>query len=434
MVGHNNVLKFLAIFTKKMLLYSMEKFWNTIIDFMSTSWNVTIDFLAKINTWIPLAAVLLAGMGLVAIVLILAICGCIIRKRLVPNWLIWTYFTFATIIIFAHTGNDLAAIIADMEIPVLVVLICYILRTLFYRRPRYTYVRKEVYAREVAKGRAVKMVKTATEVTENDDAREVKFVNQTKQEKIDEKARLREIEKAEREAEAAKLAAAEKAAREAREAEKLAAEKAAREVITKEVKVEPTVNKRVDRNDFYNVKSAQTVNTQVNANSTVDMPVVQPIPGKAYEPTREPTIVTTPVSERMPNLKMPKNDIQLRYNNTPRTTTTVNNTVRTAPVVNRPITTTVTTPSRTATTETTTKPVNAFTAMYSPKIVKTTTTTTTSNTDTNTNTVDVVSASRTVNGNTTSATAIKASSSGTSPRSTQDIMAAIERLRASMKK
>ena len=139
---------------------------------MDNIWDLTIEYLAKVNNWIPLVAVLFAGLGLIGVVLILAITGCALRKRLVPNWLIWTYFTFATVIIFAHTGNNLAAVVEAMEVPVLVVLVCYILRTLFYRRPRYTYVREEVYARELAKGRVVKN-ETAVAADNQMSAREI---------------------------------------------------------------------------------------------------------------------------------------------------------------------------------------------------------------------------------------------------------------------
>jgi|GEM_PF-3170333 len=476
---------------------------------MDKIWDTTIEYLAKVNNWIPLVAVLFAGLGLVAVTLILAISGCIARKRLVPHWLIWTYFTFALIVIVAHVGNDLAAIVEAMEIPVLVVLVCYILRAIFYRRPRYCYISEAAYAREVAKGRVYKVKPNEAEavkretVVEEDDGEEIEEVRETKadkkakkeaakkaereareneklkaeQEKAAKKAardaekeaeqkaadeaaareaELREIEKAEREAEEARRVAAEQAAREAREMEKAAqeAELAAREneriATTRVVRTEPTpsTTRRVDKTDFY---TARTISrpTTTSTISTVDLPTVNPIPDKSYEPMREPTIVAKSVSETMPDLKMPKSTIQLRsssytssVNRTaprPTTTSTVRPTATSSlatrsSTLTRP-TTTVTSsqasPNRTVRTETTTAAGNnAYTSMYNPRIVRTTTTTTNTNTDR----LEAVTNSRTVNGNTTSSTSVKLTTNGQTPRSTEDVMAAIERLRASMKK
>ncbi len=388
---------------------------------MEKYWNITIEYLAKVNHWIPLVAVLFAGIGLIGLVLILAITGCAMRKRLVPNWLIWTYFTFATIVIFAHKGNNIAAIVEAIEVPVLVVLACYILRTLFYRRPRYTYVRQEVYARELAKGRVVR-VKSEQEIAGDKAAREIK-VNK----KAEKEIKVRKVK------DEVKTEAIVNENENVINTTEVVVEEP-KKVVTEttfveEMKTEPTTTKHVDKNDFFTVNTTKTTTPEVK-DTTVDfdLPVVAPIPDKSYEPTREPLITTKTVSERIPDLKLPKTTSQFGTQRSAVAT----NTTRTA-TVSRP-TTTMVTPTHTVTTETTTKPVNAFTAMYSPKIVKTTTTTTTSNTDTNTNTVEAISASRTVNGNTTSTTAIKASSSGTTPHSTEDIMAAIERLRASMKK
>ncbi len=416
----------------------MNKIWDTIVNFMNLCWDKTLDFLSGLNAWIPLAAVLIAGIGLVAIVLVLALCGCAVRKCLIPHWLIWTYFAFAVIIIFAHTGNNLAAIVADIEIPFLIVLVCYILRALFRRRPRYTYVEKTVYARELAKGRVYCVNNDLTNNdAKNNESREIKRNNKKSKaekevkslESHDEKVveneivpNEAEIAKREADAEAAKLAAAEQAAREAHEQEKAQreaelaareAEQAARENIRQE-------SSRVDKNDFYNVRTTKTEVPQTTTTfTTVDLPNVQPIPDKTYEPTREPTIVTKPVSQRMPDLKIPNSTIQLRSSNA---------------AVSRPsvTTTTMSAPNRTVSTQTRTTPTttNAYTSMYNPRIVKTTTTTTTTNTDR----LDAVTNSRTVNGNTTGSTTVKVTTNGATPNSTDDIMAAIERLRASMKK
>lgn len=357
--------------------------------FLNQLWDTSLDALAKINAWIPLSAVLLAGIGLVAIVLILSVCGCVLRKRLVPNWLIWTYFTFATIIIFAHTGNDLAAVVAAMEIPVLVVLLCYVLRTLFFRRPRYVYVKQEVYAREVAKRKqpvVADVDSEAREVKLNKKVKGEKEVTETIEKVVDAKTEqdeaVREAEKAAQAAEEAKLVRAEQAARiarenekaalnaelAAREAERVAQEKAEREA-NRQVKTETV--KRIDKNDFYTAKTAGTPMSQATSGATVDMPTVNPIPDKVYEPMREPTIVAKPVSQTIPGLKIGGTNSQIRYS----TTTTA-----------RP---------------TTSSPASSFN--------RATTTNTTSYKTTTAN-------------------------NGTAPHSTEDIMAAIARLRASMKK
>lgn len=450
-----------------------------------------MDFLGKINAWIPLVAVLFAGAGLVAVVLILAVTGCALRKRLVPQWLIWTYFIFSTMVIFAHDGSDLATVVADMEIPCLVVLLCYLFRTLFYRRPRYTYVEHTVYARAVAKGRAV-AEKTADDENDNvkdepvddvdnddnddndanekDKAKDEELAISRKEQRKAEKA-AREYEKAAREAERVAREAEEKAAAEKERAEREiaaakqaaeakaaaeveAAEKAAREAEAKaaaEKEKAAAEKERAAREIAAAKKAAAEKVAQNNATTTTStfaLPVVEPIPDKTYVATSEPTITVTPVSETMPELKMPNTNIQLRYNTSSTTRTTssprpvTTGTTRTATVsslTTRPTTTTTTTvsPNRTVTTETTTTPLNAYTAMYNPRVVKTTTTTTTTTTNTNSNTLNAVSATRTVNGKTTGAAAIKAtstSSTSTTPRSTEDIMAAIERLRANMKK
>ena len=424
-----------------MLSYSMKDFWNMVVNFMNQCWDKSLDFLSKLNAWIPLSAVLIAGAGLVALVLILALCGCAVRKCLIPHWLIWTYFAFAVIIIFAHTGNNLAAIVSAIEIPFLIVLVCYILRALFRRRPRYTYVEKTVYARELAKGR-VYCVKNGlkNQNVKNDEVKELKEIKKVDKKLESEVAQVSETEshteavvedeivsndaeiaKMEADAEAAKLAAAEQAAREAHEQEKAqrAAELAAQEAEQAAREALRQQSNRVDKNDFYNVKTVKTEAPQTtSAFTTVDLPTVQPIPDKSYEPTREPTIVTKPVSQRIPDLRISNTNVQSRSNNV---------------AVNRPSATTSTSAfGRTVTTQTNTTPTatNTYTSMYNPRIVKTTTTTAT----TNNSPLSSVTTNRTVNSNPVSSTTTKVTSNGTTPHSTDDIMAAIERLRASMKK
>ena len=415
---------------------------------MDKIWDITIEYLAKVNQWIPLVVVLLAGLGIVCLTLFLAIVGCAVRKRLVPHWLIWTYFTFALIVIVAHIGNNLAGIVEAMEIPVIVVLLCYIITIFFYRRPRYVYVEKEVYARELAKGRVAVVKpnkkedkKAVREMRQNEQEKvqsektvmEVSNVEVEEEHKADEQTaeELNDFEQAELEAEEVRRAAAEQAAIEAREMEEAAqeaelaaraAEKEAEEKIARETMA--TTTKRIDKDDFYTPRTVAR-STTTNTYSTIDLPTVNPIPDKAYEPTREPTIMATPVSKTMPDLKMPKSTVQLRSNSYSSSTDRV---------ASRPTTTVTTsqvTPNRTVRTETTTATGNnAYTSMYNPRIIRTTTTTTNTNTDR----LEAVTNSRTVNGNTTSSTSVKLTTNGQTPRSTEDVMAAIERLRASMKK
>lgn len=363
---------------------------------MEKIWDITIDFLGKINTWIPLVAVLWAGIGLVGVVLILAVTGCVLRKRLVPNWLIWTYFIFATIVIFAQAENDIFTVVKHIEVPFLVVLLCYVLRSLFYRRPRYTYSERMVCVREIDKTRPVKtetVVESETSVrkieepvlaeTENDDANEVKF---------------------ELEAEANKE----------------------NQTAVEEVKDEVKVDEAVAEADNTEAKTTEsTVAETTTETNTVDLPVVEPIPDKAYKPAPEPTIVATPVSETMPNLKMPNPTIQLR-NTTARPTTTTSSfksSATTSSFATRP-----TTPAST----TATRPTSSFSSMYNSRVVKPATTSTT--TSTNTNKLNSMNTTRTAGSLGANATATRATASTTTPRSTDDIMAAIERLRASMKK
>ena len=316
-----------------------------------------MELLGKINAYIPLDAVFWAGVGLVGVVLILAITGCIMRKRLVPHWLIWLYFTFAVIVAWAQDGVGLVNIMAYLEYPILVVLVCYILRLLFYRSPRYTFVKAEVYERYVAKhgaAAAQKKVKTTTVETK-----------------------------------------------------------------TVVAESEPQIS-----------KEQTTTSTQ-----TVNLPTVEPIPDKTYEPVREPDVITTPLAENLPDV---------------RTTSTRTTTTTTRPVNATSTTSTATTSSvrpmstTTATTTSTVRPAStsssSFATTYQPRVVTTTTvtqrptvtTTTTTRTNTTTSTVNSNTLNSTVNRNATTANATTANTTSGNTQSTQDIMAAIARLRASM--
>ena len=447
-----NLLKYLAFCQVKMVSYSMNNFWDKMVDFMNNAWDKSIEGLAKLNAWIPLSTILVAGAGLIAVCLILGICGCILRKRLIPHWLIWTYFTFAVIIIFAHAGNNLAAIVEAIEIPVLVVLICYILMLIFRRCPRYVYVERAVYERQLAKGRVcsvkaddeevvdVKAEKqaekakknkkdknakevefTAVSESEQEDGKEEKFDAEIVDEVVDREAALREAEKNEREAEAAKVAIAEKAAREAREQEqeqeRKAVEMAAHQTSRSDVKEEPV--RRVDKTDFLTARTVRPNLTSSTATATVELPTVNPIPDKSYEPMREPTIVTRPISQTIPGLK---------------TTGSSSSTARYSSSFSRPTTATTVRPNNFGSTAsrpttTTSSTNNAFSSMYNPRIVKTTTTTVNTTPSSTTSSSFSRSAS-------SSATSVKSSSTTTTANthSTEDIMAAIERLRNSMKK
>lgn len=307
-----------------------------------------MELLGKINAYIPLDAVFWAGVGLVGVVLILAITGCIMRKRLVPHWLIWLYFTFAAIVVWAQDGVTLVNILAYLEYPILVVLVCYLLRLLFYRSPRYTFVKAEVYERYVAKHGAAATQKTVKTTT----------------------------------------------------------------VATKTVVAE--------------AEPQTSNNTQ-----TVTLPTVEPIPDKTYEPVREPDVITTPLAENLPDVKTTRTATTMRPVGTTTTTTTATNSVR-------PMSTT------TATTTSTVRPAStsssSFAATYQPRVVTTTTvtqkptvtTTTTTRTNTTTSTVNSNTLNSTVNRNATTANATTANTTSSNTQSTQDIMAAIARLRASM--
>ncbi len=418
------------------------------IDYMNQAWDKTVEFLAKLNTNIPLSAVLLAGLGLLVVVLILAICGCVLRKRLVPNWLIWTYFTFATIIICAHTGNDMAALIQAIEIPVLIVLACYVLLFLFRRRARYTYVEKSVYERQLAKGNVYRVAKDGEtlmiephnkKAEKNEKNTEIndEIINEVKaevkEEKNEETEAVNEMdnnetfadstanesetvafdaEKAERDAEVDKLAAAEKAANEAREEEKREVEEKLTEVdVANEVSghqepVKEESVKRIDKTDFLTARPARPSMPASATTSVIDMPTVNPIPSKTYEPAREPMITSKPVSQTIPSLNTTSATTTSRFATTTRPATSS---------LNRPMSSTTTTARPSSTTS------SVFTSMYNPRVVKTTTTTTTTNTTTN-------------RFDTATSRPTSTTTSSQPSRSTDDIMAAIERLRASMKK
>ena len=402
---------------------------------MDKFWDMTIDFLAKINTWIPLATVLWAGLGLIGVVLILAIAGCALRKRLVPQCLIWIYFIFATLIIFAQADGDIFTVVENMEVPCLVVLICYLLRLVFYRRPRYTYVERAVYAREIDKTPVAKEVKEEKEQKE-DTAREVETT-------VVEEIKINEVITDENQAEV----------EEDKEADQ-EKNQAAEEKTKVETKVE-VEDKQEDKEE------KKEVAEKAEENTTVDMPVVEPIPDKTYEAPREPGIVTTPVSETIPELKSTIATASRPSTTVARPSTTVarpsasslssanrsssassmlaarsNATASTTANLNRPATTT------TSASTTAARP-NAFASMYNPRMVKTTTTTTTTtttNTNTSANTLNATASTSSVRATSGLATGVNRTASATTtstpknPRSTDDIMAAIARLRASMKK
>lgn len=359
---------------------------------MEKIWDITVEYLAKINQWIPLVSILWAGIGLIGVVLILAITGAFMRKRLVPQWLIWTYFTFSTIIIFAHAGNDIFTVVADWEIPCLVVLVCYILRLLICRRPRYTYVEKTVLSREVKGKKQSNPIVNEIETAE-------KQISDEKENVVVAEANIEP---------------------------EMVEEKTTENAVEDVKAVEEDKDEENSESDLpFNFDEGEEITTNSNpfandeeekeTTSTFELPAVEPIPDKVYEPTREPAIVTTPISERMPELK------SQTLNSTARP---VNNSINTT----RSTTFTTSRPANTTTN-------NSFTSMYNPKIVKTTTTSTTTTTTPRssftTSTSSSFNPSR-ANANTTSTT--KTTSSSSTTRSTEDILAAIERLRASMKK
>ena len=418
-----------------MISYIMEKFWD-----------MTIDFLAKVNTWIPLVTVLWAGLGIIGVVLILAITGYALRKRLVQQWIIWTYFIFATIIIFAQADGDIFTVVAHMEVPCLVVLLCYFLRLVFYRRPRYTYVERAVYAREIDKTPIVKEVKVKDEKAENtDSAREVEttVVEEVKVDEviIDETKKEDDNDQAEVAFEVAEV--------ETQVAEKNDDKAEVEAVIEEENKAETKAETKEESTEELKAEKAEEV-------ATVDMPVVEPIPDKAYEAPREPGIVTTPVSETIPELKSTIAAASRQSATVARPSTTVTrpstsssiaanrSTTGSSLFASRSTASSLTSASRpaattTSATSTAARP-NAFASMYNPRTIKTTTTTTTT-TNTSANTLNATSSSVRASATSGLATGVNRTASTTAttgaaknPRSTDDIMAAIARLRASMKK
>ena len=380
---------------------------------MDKIWNMTIDFFAKVNNWIPLVTVLWAGIGLIAVTLALAITGYALRKRLVQQWLIWTYFIFATVLIFAQADGDIFTVVAHMEVPCLVVLLCYLLRLVFYRRPRYTYVERAVYAREIDKTPVVKEVKVKNE--KKDDAREVETT-------VVEEVTVQEVTLDDAQDENTKD-----------------------EVLASEVEEKNDEKVAEEKEDKKEEKIAEEKEEKTEVTTTVDMPAVEPIPDKSYEAPREPGIVTTPVTEKIPELKpslaASRPSMTATRSTSASSLTSANRTATSSTLAARPSTlATNTTANRTATATTSTaaRP-NAFASMYSPRTVKTTTTTTTTtttNTNTSANTLNASSAVRATSGVTASVNRTAAATNGTAknPRSTEDIMAAIARLRASMKK
>ena len=357
---------------------------------MDKFWNITIDFLAKVNTFIPLVAVLWAGIGLIGVVLILAITGCVLRKRLVPNWLMWTYFIFASIIIFAQANNDIFTVVENIEIPFLVVLVCYVLRSVFYRRPRYTFSTRSITVREIDKSRPVKNAvveenpSSALEVEkvdlepakENEDL--ISQTEEVAEEKVEDT-----LDEVEAETEKEESSESEEVATEvATEGKETATEAAKEEVVEVAEKVEMPEVKPV----------AKPV-----------MPNVQPAPAPAPTPVRPSVRPAT-----------------TGYATTSTTSSFARPSATTSSfATSRPTTTTTTTSA----TSTTSRPLGSYSSLYGSRLGNTTTTTrptATTTTSSATSSLNRPAGLGTANAKT--------------PRSTDDIMAAIERLRASMKK
>ena len=353
-------------------------YYNT----MDKFWNISVDFLAKVNNFIPLDAVLWAGVGVIGIALILAITGCALRKRLVPQWLIWSYFIFATIIIFAQANNDIFTVMANLEIPCLVVLVCYLLRLVFYRRPRYTYVERAVYSREIDKTPVVKNVAENTATSH-----EV------------EKPTLEEVKTEIKENE---VVATEEVAEVAEEVAPVTTEAKTEENETAVVEenVEPAFVMPAMEDDEPIVE----VKEKVEEEKTVVEPVVEEV---------KETPVVTPVAEPVSVKAKPVAPVEPVRPVTPvtpvrNTTTPLTSTTRTSTLYT-PRTTTTT--STTATSRPASRPLSSFNSTLGANRTTTTSTTTT--------TVRPTTAT---------------GASKPAPRSTDEIMAAIERLRASMKK
>lgn len=333
-----------------------------------------MDFLQMVNQFIPLDAVWIAGVALVGVVLVLSVLGCILRHQLVPHWLIWLYFTFAVIIVWAQDAVTLDNVLAYMEFPILVVLVCYILRCLFRRKPRYVYVPAAVYERRIAP-------KLARDKSETD--------NKTVKEKK----------------------------------------------VTKMVKT--TVTEKAPHEIETTVTETQSV---VDA-----LPTVEPMQPKTYEPVREPEVITTPLIENLPDV--PATAARPTPTARPSTTTTTVRPLGTTNTINSTNTMASTATRQYGATSTasnnTVRPTGNMgaTTAYAPRPTMVTTTTVTRPVTTvNTTTTTTTTTSRvnnTVNNTVNSSSSLHTAgstntSTATNTKSTQDIMDAIARLRASM--
>lgn len=338
-----------------------------------------MDFLQMVNQFIPLDAVWIAGVALAGVVLVLAVLGCILRHQLVPHWLIWLYFTFAVIIVWAQDAVTLDNVLAYMEFPILVVLVCYILRCLFRRKPRYVYVPAHVYERRIAP----KLAKVSdTEETDDTTVKEKK--------------------------------------------------------VTKTVKTTVT-EKAPDEIEATVTETQSIVDT---------LPTVEPMQPKTYEPVREPEVITTPLIENLPDVPATPTPVAPRPTPMPAarpttTTTTVRplGTTNTLNSTNTMAGTATRQYGATSTaTNSTVRPTGNFgaTTAYAPRPTMVTTTTVTRPVTTvNTTTTTTTTTSRvnnTLNSSSSLHTAAGSSntSTATNTKSTQDIMDAIARLRASM--
>ena len=347
---------------------------------MDKFWNMTVNFLSKVNAMIPLDAVLWAGVGLIGIVMILAITGCVLRKRLVPNWLIWTYFIFASMVIFAQSGNNMSTVVANLEIPFLAVLISYVLRSAFYRRPRYTYTTRSVTVREIDRTRPVKEV---VEVKSDAVVEAVNSVTATEDDSLEVSTEIVEEQKDENEVD-----------------ETVNNEAKAED----EVEAETNAETETDKIATETVKEDDKVVEEKVEEKPAELPAVEPIPAKS-EPVVEPVRpATRPMSSSF-------STIGSAFSARPTATTS------STTVASRPTTTT---------TSATTRPLSSYSSLYGSRLSGTTTRpTTTASRTTTSSTTSNISATRPTGLGTANAK---------TPRSTDDIMAAIERLRASMKK
>ncbi|MCQ2381761.1 MAG: hypothetical protein MJ054_00470 [Clostridia bacterium] len=388
----------------------MNKYWDITVNFMDKTWDQTLALLSKINNWIPLSMVLFAGFCLLGVVLILAICSCATRKCLVPNWLIWMYFTFATIVIFAHVGNDIVAVVEAIEIPVLVVLLCYVLRVLFCRRSRCCASEKKVTEKQIESNlkNLDKETKSREIETIKENATELSFTQAVEEQAVQEALRKAEEEKEEAKSETVELVTAEPAFEDSSKNE-------TENLFTEEL----SSNESSDSAS----KNEEVVNT-VEDNQAVTLPTVNPIPDKVYQPAPEPTIVVKPVSETVPT-------VNTNTANTSRTTTTSTKSYlgNTSTSRSNSFTTNTSVRPTTSSTITRTTTLNRPTSSISRPV-----TTSTLNRSTTTSSFTRPVATNTSSSTTVKTTTTTTSTNSTTPRSTEDIMAAIERLRASMKK